>query len=158
VLHFFYTKSYEPDRTPQYLPHDLFIPSTVGGLEGHTGSPTQVAAIEDTGLTPHGTVVFAEASTGPSQSHKILMEEFGHALGAGYADDQALRVGERYSGGRCYGPGPGTDQTPEYATAERNGEWSVMSLDPDRFGTYRTAFSIEELSTSDFEDIPSVDD
>lgn len=70
----FYANRYDPDRTPQYLPHDLFIPSTVGGLEGHTGSPTQVAAIEDTGLNPHGTVVFAEASSGPRLSHKILME------------------------------------------------------------------------------------
>lgn len=157
-MHLFYTPRYDPDRTLQYLPHDLFIPLTVGGLEGHTGSPTQVAAIEDTGLNPHGTVVFADASRGSRQSYKILMEEIGHALGAGYDDDQALRVGECYSGGPCYGPGPGTDQTPEFATPASTDEWSVMSRNPDTFGTYRTAFSLEELSTTDFEDIPSVDD
>jgi hypothetical protein len=39
---------------------------------------------------------------------------YGHPQWAGYADDQTLQVGECYSGGRCYGPGPGTDQTPEY--------------------------------------------
>jgi hypothetical protein len=80
-----------------------------------------------------------------------------HALGAGYADDQAEQVGECYSGGDCYGEFVGTtsDQTPEYATAERNGVWSVMSRNSGRFGTYRTAFSIEELSTVDTTEIPS---
>jgi hypothetical protein len=75
-------------------------------------------------------------------------------------DDQALRFGECYSGGDCYGEFVGTtrDQTPEYATQDDDAVWSVMSTDPETFGEFRTAFSIEELSTVDFDDIPSVDD
>ena len=40
---------------------------------------------------------------------------------AGYADDQAFQVGECHSGGTCYGPEPGSDQTPE-AIDENPGE------------------------------------
>ena len=158
AMHLLYANTYAPDDRPKYPPHDLFIPSTVLGLEGHTGSPTQVAAIERTGLNPHGAVLFAEESSGPNQNHRILMEEIGHGLSVGWADDQAVRVGECYSGGRCYGPGPGTDQTPEAVEVDTNGEWSVMAGRPKTFGSSRTAFSIEELMTVDMADIPSVDD
>jgi len=78
---------------------------------------------------------------------------------AGYADDQAFQVGECYSGGTCYGPGPGSDQTPEFTSEFSTDEWSVMGdADYASYSQVRTAFSIEELSTVDFEDIPSVDD
>jgi hypothetical protein len=84
--------------------------------------------------------------------------ELVNGLGAGYADDQAFQVGECYSGGRCYGPGPGTDQTPEYIAQSNDPIWSTMSVDPETYGAYRISFSIEELATTDFNDIPSVDD
>ena len=159
AMHLLYANRYAPDDRPEYAPHDLFIPSSVGGLEGHTGSPTQVAAIERTGLNPHGAVLFAGALSSPSQNHKVLMEEIGHGLSVGWADDQAVRVGECYSGGTCYGPGPGTDQTPEAVAGNPEGQWPVMG-EAKYIGhrTSRTAFSIEELSTIDLEDIPSVDD
>ena len=87
----------------------------------------------------------------------------GHDLDAGYADGQASGYGECYSGGRCYGPGPGTDQTPEAVEGELEGKWSVMArFLTDRLlreaDAFRIAFSIEKLSTIDTEDIPSVDD
>ena len=85
--------------------------------------------------------------------------ELVNGLGAGYADDQAFQVGECYSGGRCYGPGPGTDQTPEAVDGNPDGTWPVMGdAEYIDYSESRTAFSIEELSTIDFEDIPSVDD
>jgi hypothetical protein len=84
----------------------------------------------------------------------------GNELGAGYADDQLLGFGECYSGGDCRGDIVVTtsDQTPERVAEFGNDEWSVMAVRPDEAGTYRIVFSIEELSTTDFEDIPSVDD
>ena len=83
----------------------------------------------------------------------------GHDLDAGYADGQASGYGECYSGGRCYGPGLGTDQTPEEVAGNPEGRWPVMGdAEYMNSGNSRTAFSIEELSTIDFEDIPSVDD
>ena len=86
--------------------------------------------------------------------------ELDNGLIAGYVNNQGLQVGECYSGGDCHGDvtGATSDQTPEEATTESDGVWSVMSERPDVFETSRTAFSIEELTTIDFEDIPSVDD
>ena len=83
----------------------------------------------------------------------------GHDLDAGYADGQASGYGKCYSGGPCYGPGPGTDQTPEFTSEFSSDDWSVMGeADYVASDEQRTVFSIEELSTVDFEDIPSVDD
>ncbi|PSP83726.1 hypothetical protein BRC96_07875 [Halobacteriales archaeon QS_6_64_34] len=158
-MHLFFANTYGEDE-PQYTPHDTLgqIPEGVRGMEGHTGSPTQVLFIEEGFGTPHGAVMFDDSITGDRNTHRVLMEELGHGLGAGYADDQAFQVGECYSGGTCYGPGPGSDQTPEAVSGSTFGGWSVMAERPELFGLDRTAFSIEELTTLDFEDIPSVED
>ena len=76
-------------------------------------------------------------------------------LAAGTADDHTLKIGECYSGGDCYGWGPGQDQTPENVTRYNNGKWPVMG-DARYVGPHRTAFSIEELLTVDFNDISLV--
>ncbi|ACV12815.1 hypothetical protein Huta_2654 [Halorhabdus utahensis DSM 12940] len=156
-LHLFWTTDYGSD-IPKYIPHDVIgqIPSSVGGMEGHTGSPAQIAFIEGVWSTPHGAVMFDDNLGGPADKHQVLMEEIGHGLGAGTADDHTLRIGECYSGGTCY-TGADQDQTPENVTRYNDGKWPVMG-DARYVGPQRTAFSIEELLTIDFNDIPSVDE
>lgn len=157
-MHLLWANHYGADQ-PAYTPHDTVgqIPDGVGGMEGHTGSPTQVRLIEDTGRTPHGAVMFDDNLSTAADKHRVLMEEIGHGLGAGYADDQLLGIGECYSGGTCYGPQDGEDRTPEAVAIGRQGEWPIMG-EANHINGSRTAFSIEELSTVDFQDIPSVDD
>jgi len=165
TLHLFWTNKYGGDK-PMYIPHDSFIPSGVRGMEGHTGSETQVAFVENGFGTPHGTVMFDEEFKTNVDRHRVLMEEIGHGLGAGTADDEQLRIGECYSGLDCpYGiDGNGIIQdgdpepTPENVTQYPNQpEWPVMGRAFYIDGN-RTAFSIEELLTADFKEVPSVDD
>ncbi|WP_254766184.1 hypothetical protein [Salinilacihabitans rarus] len=98
----------------------------------------------------------------------VTMHEAGHVLGVGWADDTAIEVAgigvvpkgmEVYSGdinGNNFEP----DETPEYANGP-NPRWSIMRAgtanDLGTGPTPRLAFSLEELSTIDFEDVPSRD-
>ncbi|WP_159076988.1 VWA domain-containing protein [Halococcoides cellulosivorans] len=164
TLHLFWSSSHGSD-IPKYVPHDLSpIPEGVNGMEGHTGSPTQTAFIENIWGTPHGTVMFDDAMTSPEGKHRVLMEEIGHGLSAGWLDDKLLKIGECYSGDFCYGIGPGgrvtgggDDLTVEAIEGSKNGDWPVMGR-ADYFGSERTAFSIEELVTIDFKGIPTKDE
>lgn len=94
----------------------------------------------------------------------VTMHELGHALGAGWADDTAIpwfgfacpKCFEMYSGdieGRVFEP----DETPERVNGDI--EWSIMRAgDANDYASDlppRLAYSIEELSTMDFEEIPS---
>jgi hypothetical protein len=100
----------------------------------------------------------------------VTMHETGHALGVGWADDTAISIPlvgdglipkgfEVYSGdidGDAFEP----DETPERAVG-RNPKWSIMmsgtanNLAATASPQPRLAYSIEELSTIDFEDVPS---
>ena len=92
------------------------------------------------------------------------MEEIGHGLSIGWADDTSLRIGECYSGEDCYGApvvdSNPVDNTPENIDINRLDEtiWSVMSRDPIVRYDYITPFSIEEIQTVDLKEIPSIDD
>lgn len=94
----------------------------------------------------------------------VTMHELGHALGAGWADDMPIpwigfacsKCFEVYSGdvdGDFFEP----DETPE----ELNGDvqWSIMwARTANSYASGKIpslTYSIEELSTVDFEDIPS---
>ena len=103
----------------------------------------------------------------------VTMHETGHALGVGWADDTALPIPlvgdglipkgyEVYSGdidGDAFEP----DETPEelIISGRTEPEWSVMmSGTAVEFGSStaslpRFAYSLEELSTIDFDNIPS---
>ncbi|QPV64146.1 hypothetical protein I7X12_05850 [Halosimplex litoreum] len=96
------------------------------------------------------------------------MYELGHGLGIGWLDDKGSgHIAECYSGSFCvgqFGVGGGNDETREEVvfpnSQNPDSVWSIMaptgrpdSLDGDRF-----VFSIEELFTVDFEDIPSKND
>ncbi|NHN64690.1 hypothetical protein G9463_15480 [Haloarcula sp. JP-Z28] len=130
-----------------------------------------ITAIDDNPLwtVPYGVGMFdttiEQSTSQPNEvKHRILMEEVGHTLGAGTADDKILGVGECYSGGSCYGFGPmgsvtggGEDTTPERIRRNGDTEWPVMG-DADYYGNARTAFSIEEISTIDFNDTPTIDE
>lgn len=80
-----------------------------------------------------------------------------------YPDDKGYGFGECYSGGPCYGwgdtgiTGGGEDETPEYTPEFQSDDWPVIG-EAFYVENNRIAFSIEELSTIDFEEIPSVDD
>ena len=101
----------------------------------------------------------------------LTMHETGHALGVGWADntpitspglDELIPKGfEVYSGdvdveGDAFEP----DETPERAVGP-SPEWSIMmpgtadNLAATASPQPRLAYSIEELSTIDFEDVPS---
>jgi len=56
-------------------------------LEWYTGSSAQIAFINGVWNTPHGAVMLDENLGGPAHKHRVLMEEIGHGLGAGTADD-----------------------------------------------------------------------
>ncbi|GGK83709.1 hypothetical protein GCM10009067_39810 [Haloarcula sebkhae] len=160
-VHLFWTNRYGADR-PQYIPHDTpgQIPSSVAGLTGHTGSPTQVAIIENGFGTPYGVMMLDDTLNSPSAKHRVLMHEMGHVLGAGTADDNAARIGECYSGRDCVidtSITGGVDKTPERVSIFGGPEWPVMG-DSRYIDTARAGFSIEELSTIDMEDLPSTDD
>lgn len=100
------------------------------------------------------------------------MHELDHALSIGWADDKGPgHIAECYSGQRCVegsivgqiGVGGGMDETPEFLVPPGSGPslkvWSIMALtnDPLPMNGPRFAFSLEELSTVDFTDIPSTD-
>jgi hypothetical protein len=53
--------------------------------------------------------------------------------------------------------GGGEDNTPERIRRNGDTEWPVMG-DADYYGNARTAFSIEEISTIDFNDTPTIDE
>ena len=100
----------------------------------------------------------------------VMMHELGHALGVGWVDDTAISIPlvgdglipkgyEVYSGdidGDAFEP----DETPERAVGP-SPEWSIMrsgtadNLAATASPQPRLAYSIEELSTIDFEDVPS---
>lgn len=94
--------------------------------------------------------------------------ELGHGLSIGWADDKGApglpHVAECYSGQDCVGQmgvGGGRDETLERVLLPGQSRpvevWSIMSRtdQPDAIGRLRFLFSIEELSTVDFEDIPA---
>jgi hypothetical protein len=112
-----------------------------------------------------GVTIFTDDHTyGPSPTHlqKTTVHEIGHILGAGRADDERELVvfpNEIYSGDN-------DDSTPERVRLSGNArqEWSVMSEgwnspvnEKPMAGRY-IAFSIEELSTIEFNKLDTVDD
>jgi len=169
-LHLLYANEYGSDE-PEYIPHDKFIPGNVIGLEGHTGSPGQVAALETTGRVPYGTVVFDNETSSFSEAKKLLMHELGHALSIGWLDDKGDgHIAECYSGSDCVKGsiagvklvGGGEDETPEYVTSltPTRADWSIMTdgYDAEMLSHERLLYSIEELLTVDTEEVPSRDD
>jgi hypothetical protein len=100
----------------------------------------------------------------------VTMHELGHALGVGWADDTALPIPlvgneiaakgfEVYSNDED-GVGFGSDETIERIPGLAL-DWSIMGLgsaeDTGAGPRPVLAYSIEELSTIDFENIPSKD-
>jgi hypothetical protein len=98
----------------------------------------------------------------------VTMHELGHALGIGWADDTAppwigavtAEQGMEVYSGDINGDHFDEDTTPEYLPI--GPRWSIMRAGPAyNWGSssdLRLAYSLEELSTSDFEEIPSVED
>ncbi|QLH81751.1 hypothetical protein HZS54_08975 [Halosimplex pelagicum] len=161
-LHLLFVNQYNdpPTELPKFYPHDLFVEEGVPGVAGHTGSPAMITALETNPAfgVPYGAVIFTDSTGGTSDTYAVLMEEIGHTLGAGYADDKVGKIAECYSGGDCYGIGigGGTDQTPEQIRFGKTAsdEWSVMATSPRSIDGFY-AFSVEEISTIDTDDIPS---
>lgn len=142
----------------------------MAGLTGHTGSPAMTAIIK---TAPYGSVVMANERELKSRNSTMMsttMHELGHAWAIGWRDDKGPgQFVECYSGGSCYdweGVIEFQDDTPErvdVAPAQPGGmleDWSLMAetFDPKLHGGQRFAFSIEELSTIDDEDQPSIND
>ncbi|MFC7193979.1 hypothetical protein ACFQL4_03845 [Halosimplex aquaticum] len=164
--HILFATNYAAD-TPILSTHDPFIGSGVDGIEGHTGSPGQRNLIP---TAPYGSVILADqpelSDVGTLKS--TTMHELGHGLGIGWLDDKGSgHIAECYSGDFCvgqFGVGGGDDETPERIEIPGRGiqtaEWSIMGETGDPIGspfeTYR--YSIEELLTIDFNDVPSTDD
>jgi hypothetical protein len=137
---------------------------TVGGVASSEGSEFLFGQVSGLGF---GVVIFTDdhtspEATSPTRLHlqKTTIHELGHLLGTGRADDDEWVVlpDEVYSGS-------GDDPTNEgigYTGPDRY-EWSVMSSgwnDPIDYtpmqGDY-VAFSIEELSTINFNNIDTKD-
>ena len=163
-MHLQFVNEYNDPVTeiPKFAPHDAFVSRGVSGVAGHTGSPAMITAIDRNPAfgVPYGAVIFEDSTSGTYDTYAVLMEEIGHTLGAGYADDKVGAIAECYSGGDCYGYviGGGTDPTPERIrfTGAISDDWSVMAAEPRRIdGTY--AFSVEEVLTIDTENVPSRD-
>jgi len=94
-----------------------------------------------------------------------MMHEIGHALSAGWIDDKEFvyidHARECYSGESCVLRG--ADSTPE--NVNEGDSWSRMSrtgfsyaLVRPKSNQPRFAFSIEEASTIDLENLPKVND
>lgn len=97
------------------------------------------------------------------------MHELGHALRSGWAEEKSApllpHVAECYSGEDCIGAfgvvGGGEDETLEWVllpgTSQSVRRWSIMGRTdrPDPINMNRFVYSIEELSTVDFKDIPT---
>jgi hypothetical protein len=120
----------------------------------------QVTVIENGFGSPYGVMMLDDNMNSPTAKHSVLMHEMGHVFGAGTADDSLAKVGECYSGDECVigSPvSPGEDETPEKITKLGTDSWPIMGyavpIEPGR-----VAFSIEELTTVDTEDKPSVND
>jgi hypothetical protein len=164
TLHLQFMNEYNDPVTelPKFVPHDLFVSSGVPGVAGHTGSPAMITAIEPNPAfgVPYGAVIFDNSTGGASSTYAVLMEEIGHTLGTGYADDKVGAIAECYSGGDCYGYGigGGIDPTPERVRFRQglSNNWSVMAEDPQRIDGFY-AFSVEEMSTIDLDNVPSRD-
>lgn len=121
-----------------------------------------MAALEESGQVPYGVVMLNDESPGFTRTKAVFIHEMGHAIGAGYADDEFATLGECYSGGDCAAKGVDVqvDQTPEQIRL-RGGistRWSIMFQSGTPRQKERFAFSIEEISTVDFNDIPSKDE
>ncbi|WEL22833.1 hypothetical protein [Halorhabdus sp. BNX81] len=166
-MHMLFATNYSREsEIPIVSTHDPFIDPGVDGLEGHTGSPGQAGIIE---TAPYGTVILADEPELDSNETmtSTTMHELGHALSIGWLDDKGPgHIAECYSGGSCYGEfgvGGGDDETPEEVDRQPgqpggiSDDWSVMSstAEPERMDRRRFAFSLEELFTVDFSDIPS---
>lgn len=124
-----------------------------------------VAGLEGKAV-PYGVVMMDDAhSSFEGQKHTFL-HELGHALSIGWADDKGPgHVAECYSGEFCQEGslvglkvGGGNDPTPENI-AGQDQVWSIMSgSQAERSAGNYLAYSIEEMSTADIEDVPSRDD
>jgi len=172
-LHLLFATEYQNDFPPLY-PYDPGIDSDETGLAGHTGSPEQIAAVG--GIVPYGAVVF-DGRIGSTQNVAgTTMHEIGHGLGIGYADDKD-GLYECYSEQTCVEQsiadvvslGGGEDSAVETVDLSPNSPggidtiWSIMTETGDEntlngFNDNRMAFSMEELLTIDFEEIPAAND
>lgn len=122
-----------------------------------------------------GNTILVDAYESPNNEklQSVTMHEIGHVLGAGWADDTPIPVFgfvvengyEVYSGdvdGDIFEP----DETPERVNINGRSEyeWSIMTrgtaidFGDSSSNTPMLTYSIEELSTIDFEKIPSRDD
>jgi len=97
----------------------------------------------------------------PSQQAKIPSE---HPLGVGWLDDKGPgHIAECYSGEDCvgkFGVGDGNDKTVETVVilGSTTQVWSIMARTrgPIASNEKMYRYSIEELLTIDFEDVPSI--
>ena len=149
----------------QCVPHDRFIPSGVLGLTGHTGSPT-TSLLEEANLVPYGVVIFRDETNMGSfdDRHKVLMHEIGHAMSAGWVDDEVQSnrdyLPECYSGGPCIDGGEDPTAEMFLTPTGKTKEWSVMAIgfEADSTSGNRVRLSIEELVTLELEDVPTKED
>jgi hypothetical protein len=149
TLHLLFATDYGVDAPP-FTPHDGFVKAGVDGLTGHTGSPVQVTALEQTGKVPYGVVMLNDQTPTFTTTKAVFIHEMGHAIGAGYADDTLAALGECYSGEDCVATGLNgsqQDETVEEMTRAPGDDWSIMARSGERIAGDRLAFSIEELST-----------
>ncbi|PSP47031.1 hypothetical protein BRC69_01820, partial [Halobacteriales archaeon QH_6_66_25] len=170
-LHLFWGTELGNDRpktlVDERLDYDSLTPT---GIALNNGAPNteKVTLIEN----EFGIMVAADRfeSSDTEGLQSVTMHETGHALGVGWADDTAISIPlvgdglipkgfEVYSGdvdGDAFEP----DETPERAVGP-SPEWSIMrsgtadNLAATASPQPRLAYSIEELSTIDFEDVPS---
>ena len=122
--------------------------------------------MENDTRTSYGIELFANKN-GSDNSHGIPVEEIGYTLSADLFYEKDLgHIAECYSEDFCVGQcgvGGGDDETPERieipGSSTQTAEWSMMGETGDPIGshseTYR--YSIEELLTIDFDEIPSTD-
>ena len=162
-------------------PVDLVLAEGLTGAPGvamNTGAPgTEWGGVIE---NEFGVMVAADSigSSNFGRMQSIAMHEVGHALGAGWADDTPIEIpgtglgvvpkGMEVYSGDIVDPRFEADVTPEFIEIgpDEEPEWSVMSrdiMDARGFSGTNAAypvfvFSIEELSTVDFQSVPSRDD
>ena len=138
----------------------------------HVGSPNGpgllTATCLDGNCNQFGIEVDGADTSDFDEAQSVLMHETGHALSIGWLDDMSMAVGgavaphgrEVYSGDVQGKVGP-PDETPEHVVfpGSRERWWSLMqsgtARDISDQQLPRYAYSIEELMTIDFEEIPS---
>jgi hypothetical protein len=117
--------------------------------------------MENDTRTSYGIELFANKN-GSDNSHRPPVEEIGHTLSADLFYEKSLgHIAECYSGDFCvgqFGVGGGDDETPETVDLAPNNPNMSTTGSPNTVVTVHYGFSLEELMTIDFRDIPSTND